>query len=216
MSFILTPETIIEAYRRGYFPMAESGDAKNVLLVSPERRGLLPIAELHISRSLSKALKRHSIDIVVDNDFDAVIRACAEKKPDRPDTWISPPIIELFMKLHDLGYAHSVECRVEDKLVGGLYGLSIGAAFFGESMFSRSSDASKIALAHLAARLWKGGYELLDTQWVNPHLEQFGCYEIPREEYLLKLDKALQKEADFVLEGMEEGDLLDEYLGFRH
>jgi leucyl/phenylalanyl-tRNA--protein transferase len=197
MSFLLTPQTIIEAYRLGYFPMAESADAKKTYLISPETRGQLPIEDLHIPRSLLKKLRREAYEIRLDSDFEAVIRSCATQTKTRKDTWINEEILEIFLKLRRMGHAHSVEYYKDGSLEGGLYGLALGGAFFGESMFSRRSEASKIALVHLVARLWKGGFTLLDTQWSNAHLKQFGCFEIPRGQYMDQLQQALEVTANF-------------------
>lgn len=211
----MTPEVILEAYRHGYFPMAESSDAKNFFMVSPENRGLIPIEEMHIPRSLLKSMRQKPFEITVDQNFTKVIDLCAEITKQRPDTWINKSITKLFIELHDYGYAHSIECYKDGRMIGGLYGLAIGATFFGESMFSRESNASKTALVHLVARLWKGGFKMLDTQWTNPHLEQFGCHEIPREQYLERLNEAVKVQAEFNPGDLGEEEILDEYLLFR-
>jgi len=198
----LTAELLLHAYANGIFPMADGVESDEIYWFDPEMRGQLPIKTLHVPRRLRKTLRRAPYDIRINTAFDRVIRACAEKRPDRPESWINEKIIAAFCDLHRLGFAHSVEVwdRGEDRLVGGVYGLALGGAFFGESMFSRVRDASKIALVHLTARLWARGYELFDTQFVNEHLEQFGVYEIPREEYKARLAKALQKPCVFYSE----------------
>lgn len=193
----LTPEILLRAYSVGLFPMAESRDDPNLFWVDPEMRGILPLDEFHISRRLARTVRQDVYDVVVDRDFEAVIRACAEPGKGRQSTWINDQIISLYTTLNRRGYAHSVESYKDDMLVGGLYGVSLGGAFFGESMFSIRSDASKVALAHLVARLKIGGYTLLDTQFVTDHLLQFGAAEIPRDEYRALLDVALAVKADF-------------------
>ena len=176
MQLVLTTELLIEAYKQGLFPMAHSRHSPYVHWVCPEERGQLPILDLYIPKSLKKTVKKSPYTVKVDTDFSAVIAACAAAQDDRPETWINDEIINAYTKLHEKGIAHSIECWDGDQLVGGLYGLKLGGAFFGESMFSRSRDASKVALVHLCARLWQGGFEILDTQFVNDHLMQFGVY----------------------------------------
>ncbi len=215
MSFVITAQTVLEAYRLGYFPMAESSSSEKIYLINPDTRGQLPISRLHIPRSLLKQIRKGDYDIRIDTDFEAVISYCAEQAENRPDTWLNPPILSLYIELHHMGHAHSVEYWQGGRLVGGLYGLAIGSAFFGESMFSREKGASKIALVHLAARLWHGGFTMLDTQWSNRHLEQFGCYEITHEEYMQRLKESLSKKADFLLAGKEEWEILKQYLKLR-
>lgn len=209
---------LLDIYKSGMFPMADSVDSPEVYLVAPEKRGLLPIADLHISKSLLKALKKRSFEVYVDRDFPAVIAACAEETDERPSSWINPAIQALFVRLHEMGHAHSVECYYEDALVGGLYGLQVGSIFCGESMFSRRTDASKVALVHLCARLWKVGFDVLDSQFTNDHLKQFGCYEIPNNEYQTLLIQALGKQPDFSLSDfhISEQNLVQEYLENRH
>ncbi len=209
-------EHLLYAYRHGLFPMADSAEAGEIYWYNPPLRGQLSIEGLHIPSRLLKTVRQDPYEIRTDSDFTGVIDGCAEARKDRPQTWINETIRRLFIELHEQGHAHSVECYEHGKLVGGLYGMALGGAFFGESMFSRRRDASKVALVHLAARLWKGGYTLLDTQFVNDHLKQFGIYEIPREEYLAQLEEALVMGGDFVLEGMNENDILKSYLEFRH
>ncbi|MCB1532030.1 MAG: leucyl/phenylalanyl-tRNA--protein transferase [Alphaproteobacteria bacterium] len=215
MQLVLTPELILEAYRHGLFPMAYSGDSEYVHWICPELRGQLPIAELHIPRRLNQTLRAAPFDIRIDIGFEAVMRACAEKRQKRPETWINEEIIESFCALHERGHAHSVECWDGSKLVGGVYGLKIGAAFFGESMFSRARDASKIALVHLTARLWRGGFRIFDTQFINDHLKQFGVYEIPHERYMQHLNDALGHNADFALNDLSTANILEEYLNMK-
>lgn len=193
----LTPEILLRAYSVGLFPMAESRDDPNLFWVDPEMRGILPLDDFHISRRLARTVRQNVYGVVVDRDFEAVIRACAEPGRGRQSTWINDQIIALYSTLNRMGYAHSVESYQDGMLVGGLYGVSLGGAFFGESMFSIRTDASKVALVHLVARLKAGGYGLLDTQFVTDHLLQFGAEEIPREEYRALLDAALAIKADF-------------------
>lgn len=190
--FPLTAEMLLKAYATGIFPMARSRHDAKLYWIDPDQRGIIPLESFHVPRSLKKTLRKGVFEVRCDSAFEAVMRACAEPTPDRPDTWINEEIIRLFLELHRLGLAHSVETWRDGRLVGGLYGLSLGAAFFGESMFSRVSDASKVALVHLVARLRRGGYVLLDTQFVTEHLERFGACEIPRHEYLALLARAVE------------------------
>jgi len=193
----MTPELILRAYRAGIFPMAEDAESEDLFWVSPQRRGIIPLATAHLSRSLRKTLRTHPYAVRVDTDFDAVIEGCATTGTDRETTWINAAIRRLYGELFARGYVHTVEVWDGPELVGGLYGVSIGAAFFGESMFHRRTDASKIAMAHLIARLRVGGYRLLDTQFVTDHLRTFGGIEIPREDYELRLADALAHTADW-------------------
>lgn len=193
----LTPELIIRAYQAGIFPMAEDADAPDLFWVSPQMRGIIPLEDFHISRSLRKTLRSHPYEIRVDTDFGAVIEGCATEGKDRRNTWINAEIKRLYGALFERGIAHTVEVWDGATLVGGLYGLSLGAAFFGESMFHRRTDCSKIAMAHLLHRLVAGGYRLLDTQFVTDHLRTFGGTEIPREAYELRLAEALRHRGDF-------------------
>lgn len=188
----ITPELLLQAYASGYFPMAESRDAGELHWFYPERRGILPLEAFHTPRSLHKLLRKHPFILRKNTAFGQVIRACAAQRPERPESWINGEIIALYTQLHAMGYAHSVECWREEQLVGGLYGVALGGAFFGESMFSHESGASKIALVHLVQRLKQAGYVLLDAQYSNPHLVQFGVQEIPRKEYLIVLRNALK------------------------
>jgi leucyl/phenylalanyl-tRNA--protein transferase len=212
--FELTPELVLRAYAAGFFPMAESRDDDDLFWVDPEMRGILPLDGFHLARSLRKKLRKGEFLIRCDADFDAVIRACAEPAAGRRETWINDEIIRLYNALHDQGHAHSVECWRDGRLVGGLYGVTLRGAFFGESMFSHETDASKVALAHLVARLRHWGFVLLDTQFATEHLERFGVIELPREAYRDLLERALAVEARFYSElpAGEEAALLDEFL----
>ncbi|MGB5902918.1 MAG: leucyl/phenylalanyl-tRNA--protein transferase [Xanthobacteraceae bacterium] len=193
----ITPEVLLRAYACGIFPMAESADDPSLFWVEPERRGIIPLDRFHIASRLSRTVRADAFTVTVDRAFKAVIDGCAEPQAQRDDTWINPRIRDLYVGLYALGHCHSVEVWDCDDLVGGLYGVSLGAAFFGESMFHRARDASKVALVHLVARLIAGGYVLLDTQFVTPHLRTFGALEIPRTTYLARLDAALKRTADF-------------------
>ncbi len=197
MSFGFGPDDLIRCYRQGVFPMAEHRDDPDLFLVDPEVRGVLPLNGFHIPRSLRKAVRAEPFEIRADTAFSRVMEACAESTSERPSTWINTPILNLYSDLHHRGYAHSVECWKDGKLVGGLYGVSVGGAFFGESMFSRATNASKIALVHLVARLLHGGYVLLDAQFSNPHLEQFGIEEVRRSDFQKMLKRALTYYGDF-------------------
>jgi leucyl/phenylalanyl-tRNA--protein transferase len=193
----LTPELILRAYQAGIFPMAESAAADDLFWVSPQLRGIIPLGRTHISRSLRKTLRTHPYSVRVDSDFHAVIEGCATAGSERETTWINPAIRRLYGALFERGFVHTVEVWDGDALLGGLYGVSIGAAFFGESMFHRRTDCSKIAMAHLLERLRAGHYRLLDTQFVTDHLRTFGGIEIPREDYELRLADALAHDADW-------------------
>ncbi len=187
----LTPELLLRAYAAGIFPMAEAADDPDVFWVDPEQRGILPLDGFHLPRRLARTLRQDIFDVRCDAAFEAVVRGCAEPTPERPKTWINEEIVRLYVALHRLGFAHSVEAWRDGELVGGLYGVALGAAFFGESMYSRVTDASKVALAHLVARLRLGGFRLLDTQFVTEHLQQFGAIEISRAQYHRLLAAAL-------------------------
>lgn len=193
----LTPELILRAYRAGIFPMSESADDPDIFWVSPQMRGIIPLDGFKISKSLAKSLRRHAYSVVVDSDFEAIIEGCATAGSDRETTWINPVIRDLYSELFAMGYCHTVEVYDGDALIGGLYGLAIGGAFFGESMFHRRTDASKIALAHLIERLNAGSYVLLDTQFITDHLASLGAIEIPRAIYEVRLSAALEIEGDF-------------------
>lgn len=193
----LTADLIVRAYKAGIFPMAEDADSPDLFWVSPERRGIIPLDRFHVSKSLRKTLKTHPYSVRVDTDFAATIEGCATAGTERESTWINAGIRRLYGELFERGMAHTVEVWEGELMVGGLYGLSLGAAFFGESMFHRRTDASKIALVHLVERLNAGGYLLLDTQFLNPHLKSMGGVEISREAYEERLAMALQHQADF-------------------
>ena len=192
-------DLLLTCYARGVFPMAQSRDDPSLFLLDPDERGVLPLDSLHVSRSLRKTLRRGGYRIAIDQDFPGVVRACAAPAPGREDTWINAPIRHLYGELHAKGHAHSVEVRDEqtDTLIGGLYGVSLGGAFFGESMFSRRTDMSKVALVHLVDRLNERGFELLDMQFLTPHLTSLGGVEVSREAYREKLADALKVSADF-------------------
>ncbi len=196
----LTPDILLRAYAIGIFPMAEGRQHAELHWIDPEQRGVLPLEAFYAPRKLRRRIRRQDFEVRCDSAFGEVIRACAEPAPNRPDTWINPAIQHLYTELHEMGFAHSVECWQDGALVGGLYGVSLGAAFFGESMFSRLSDASKVALAHLVLRLKKGGYRLLDTQFATPHLTRFGVIEISRQEYRSRLARAITAQARFPAE----------------
>ncbi len=188
----VTPDILLRAYATGLFPMARGRDDAKVYWVDPEQRGVLPLDDFHVPRSLRRTLRRGVFAVTADLAFDRVLAGCAEPTPDRPETWINVEIEGLFRDLHQRGLAHSIEVWRDGALVGGLYGLSMAATFFGESMFSRVSDASKVALCHLVARLRAGGFRLLDTQFITAHLARFGAVEIPRGLYMEQLDDALR------------------------
>lgn len=192
---------MLRAYAIGVFPMAEHRHDKRVFWVDPERRGVIPLDRFHVPGRLRRTFRSGRFEIVADRDFRAVIEACAEARPMRRSTWISDRIVELYAELHGRGFAHSVEAWRDGRLVGGLYGVSLGAAFFGESMFSREADASKVALVHLVGRLRIGGYRLLDTQFVTDHLARFGALEVDRSEYRRLLEDALRTQGDFYCRG---------------
>ncbi len=190
--FRLTPEILLKAYQAGIFPMAESADDPELFWVDPERRGILPLDAFHVPRRLHRVVLQDRFKVRVDSNFTGTLAACAEATENRPSTWINAEIVRLYTALHELDAAHSIECWHDGALVGGLYGVSIGGAFFGESMFSRVTDASKVALVHLVALMRIAGYRLLDLQFVTPHLEQFGAIEVPRSQYRRLLAEALR------------------------
>jgi len=208
MTVGLTPEILLRAYGAGIFPMAESADDPELFWVDPVRRGVLPLDKFHLPRRLARTVRSERFEIVCDRDFAAVMRGCAEPSSDRPQTWINDEIIAVYTALHARGHAHSVEAYSGERLVGGLYGVSLGAAFFGESMFSRVTDASKVALAHLVARLVHGAYRLLDTQFVTEHLQRFGAIEISRTRYRHLLAEAVKSRAYFDLEPLGGGEVV--------
>lgn len=191
----ITPELLVRAYRGGFFPMAQSRDSDRLYWLDPELRGILPLDGFHLPRRLRRTVESGAFTVTADQDFPGVIAGCAAPAPGREETWINPQIEALFTELHRRGQAHSVESWQDGALVGGLYGVALGGAFFGESMFSRATDASKVALVHLVARLRLGGFRLLDTQFVTGHLTRFGAVEIPRERYKAMLAAALDAPA---------------------
>ena len=193
----ITSELLLKAYAIGVFPMAEARDDPRLHWIEPEARGILPLETFHVPKRLARTVRNGGFECRVDHDFAAVIRACAEETVERPSTWINQPIEDLYIQLHRKGHAHSVETWRDGALVGGLYGVSLGAAFFGESMFSRERDASKVALVHLVERLRAGGYRLLDTQFVTAHLARFGTIEVPRGDYRRLLAEAVSRPASF-------------------
>jgi leucyl/phenylalanyl-tRNA--protein transferase len=192
-----TVEDLIACYQRGVFPMADARHDARIFLIDPERRGVLPLDGLHLPRRLVRTVRSDRFEVKIDTAFDAVVEACAASRPGRLETWINHPIQRLYGELYAQGLAHSVECWRDGDLVGGLYGVAFGAAFFGESMFSTQRDASKVALAHLVARLRVGDYQLLDTQFITEHLQQFGALEVTRADYRRRLTKAWPRQADF-------------------
>jgi len=195
--FRITPELLLKAYAMGIFPMAERRDSPSLFWVSPDERGILPLESFHVPRRLARTVRSNRFRLTINQAFDQVMGACAESQPGREQTWINAEIVSLYTALHTIGHAHSVECWREDRLVGGLYGVSLGAAFFGESMFSRERDASKVALVHLVTRLIDRGFELLDAQFITDHLARFGAIAVPRNEYLELLEAAIARPAEF-------------------
>ena len=191
-------DLLLKAYASGVFPMAESADDAEVFWVRPESRGILPLDKFHVPRSLRKVIRQHQFDVRVDTDFEGVIDACAETRAGRRSTWINGPIRDAYIELNRIGHAHSVEAWREERLVGGLYGVRLGSAFFGESMFSRETDASKVCLAFLVERLRERGFKLLDTQFTTDHLKRFGAVDVPRRRYEAMLAEALEANTRFV------------------
>jgi leucyl/phenylalanyl-tRNA---protein transferase len=194
---VVTPSLLLRAYACGIFPMADSADDPTLYWVEPRLRGVLPLDFFHVPRRLARTVRSDIFEIRIDSDFDGVIAGCASPRTGRRVTWINEPIRRLYGELFRHGHVHTVEAWREGRLVGGLYGLKLGAAFFGESMFSRARDASKVALVHLVARLRIGGFQLLDAQFINDHLKQFGAVEVARNSYQRMLDKAIEGDADF-------------------
>ncbi|MFF0919000.1 leucyl/phenylalanyl-tRNA--protein transferase [Rhizobium leguminosarum] len=188
----ITPDILLRAYSIGLFPMAESADDPEIFWVEPELRGVLPFDHFHVSKSLAKTVRKKPFEIRFDHAFDQVIAACAEETSGRPSTWINKTIRSLYSTLFDMGHAHTVEAWEGDELVGGLYGVSLGSAFFGESMFSRRTDASKICLVHLVDRLRQRGFTLLDTQFTTEHLKTFGAIDVPKADYAAMLTAAME------------------------
>jgi leucyl/phenylalanyl-tRNA---protein transferase len=191
------PDELLACYARGVFPMADGRDDPRLFLVDPDERGIFPLDSFHVPKRLQRTVRSDRYRVTVDAAFRDVLEACAAPHPDRPETWINQPILELYDALHRRGVAHSIECWDGEDLVGGLYGVRLGAAFFGESMFSRARDASKVALVHLVAHLIAGGFSLLDSQFVTAHLQQFGIQEIPRADYKRRLDVAINSPSVF-------------------
>ena len=191
--FAITPALLLRAYASGVFPMADSADASQIFWVDPRKRGILPLQGFHLSRSLKKRILKGGFQVRIDHAFEAVVEACAG----REETWINDTIRDLYIGLHRMGHAHSVEVWIDGQLEGGLYGVRLGGAFFGESMFSNTRDTSKIALAYLVARLKSGGFTLLDTQFTTPHLEALGARTVPKAHYHALLDRAVGAQADF-------------------
>ncbi|MDE2005483.1 MAG: leucyl/phenylalanyl-tRNA--protein transferase [Rhodospirillales bacterium] len=209
-SLEITPDLVLRAYRHGLFPMAETRRGERLYWLDPEKRGVLPLDSFHLPRRLLRTVLSERFEVSADRDFAAAIAGCASPVPGREDTWINPQIEALFGALHRMGVAHSVECRADGVLVGGLYGVALGAVFFGESMFSHARDASKVALVHLVARLRIGGFRMLDTQFVTAHLAQFGAIEIPRAQYKARLAAAVDRPARWI--AAPEPDILDRAL----
>lgn len=196
----ITPWLLLRAYASGIFPMADSADDPTLYWVEPRLRGVLPLDQFHVPRRLARTVRSGRFQVRVDTDFEGVIAGCAAPRPGRRITWINEPIRRLYGALFRMGHVHTVEAWRDGRLVGGLYGVKVGAAFFGESMFSDARDASKVALVHLVARLRRGGFKLLDAQFLTAHLAQFGAVEVARQDYLKLLNEAVAGEAEFGLE----------------
>ena len=194
----ITPQVLLKAYSCGIFPMAESAEDPALYWIEPQHRGLLPLDKVHVPSRLARSIRTTPLDVRIDTDFHRVIEGCASSRPGRNSTWINSRIRSLYQDLFDMGHCHTVEVWSGDKIAGGLYGVALGGAFFGESMFSYQRDASKIALVHLAARLVFGGFRLLDTQFVTDHLRQFGTIEVGRDEFHRQLESSLQVKGDFL------------------
>lgn len=197
VNFEITPQVLLKAYALGIFPMSESADDPGLFWIEPDVRGIIPLDGFHLPRRLARTVASNKFEVRINSDFEAVIEGCAGGGMDRPKTWINARIRKLYGELFDMGACHTVETWQDGKLVGGLYGISLGAAFFGESMFSRVADASKVALVHLVARLKTGGYRLLDTQFTTSHLRQFGAIDVEKRIYQALLAEAIAQEADF-------------------
>ncbi len=211
----ITPEVLLKAYACGIFPMAESADDPGLYWIEPEKRGVLPLDEFHVPRRLARLVRQDRFEVRIDNDFAGVLDGCAAPAPGRQRTWINGRIRQLYTSLYRMGQAHSVEAYLDGELVGGLYGVRLKGAFFGESMFSRVRDASKVALVHLAGRLKQGGFTLLDTQFITDHLSQFGADEISRRDYQTRLDQALRTRADFTPDRPMSGEAVLEILNLQ-
>ena len=193
----ITPELLLQAYRIGVFPMGERRDDPRLYWLDPRLRAVLPLDGFHLPKRLARTVRSGLFEVSADTAFTETMRACAEPRPGHPESWINEPILGLYGELFARGHAHSVECRHDGELVGGLYGVSVGATFFGESMFSRQRDASKVALVHLVARLIKGGFRLLDCQFMTEHLRSFGAIEVPRDDFRALLADAVERAATF-------------------
>ena len=202
----LTPDMLLRAYSIGVFPMAENQDDPELVWVDPRMRGIIPMSKFHVPRRLRRTVRNDTFEVTFDRDFAGVIEGCAEATEGRPRTWINSRIVDLYTSLHFKGHGHSVECWQDGDLVGGLYGISLKGVFFGESMFSRATDASKVALVHLAAKLSVGGYAFIDTQFITKHLSRFGAIEVPRNEYRGLLAAALKFDSEFGVD-YDAGDL---------
>ena len=200
----VTADILLRAYAIGLFPMAERHDDEELFWVDPQRRGVLPLDGFHLPKRLYRTIRSGRFEVRYNTAFSDVVRACAEPTPERPETWINEEIVRLYAEVHEMGFAHSIECWREGRLVGGLYGVSLVAVFFGESMFTRESDASKVALAHLVARLRLGVFAILDTQFLTEHLAQFGTIEIDRESYRQQLSLGIRRQATFVADPPDE------------
>ncbi len=207
----ITPGLLLRAYAHGLFPMAKSAESDELYWFDPPIRGVLPLEAFHIPRRLRREVRRRPFTVRFDTAFEEVLKACAEPAADRPTTWINDRIVSLYGALFEIGHAHSVECWQDDELVGGLYGVSLKRAFFGESMFSRATNASKIALVHLVAQLRYGGFRLLDTQFTTEHLRQFGGIEVPQADYKSMLADAL--EGDGIFNPADDAAAMDSLLG---
>jgi len=194
----ITPQVLLKAYSCGIFPMAEGADDPALYWIEPQHRGILPLDGVHVPRRLARTIRAAEFKVRINTDFEGVIDGCADSRPGRRSTWINARIRELYRALHEQGYCHTVEAWLDGRLVGGLYGVALGSAFFGESMFSTERDASKVALVYLVARLIHGGFTLLDTQFVTDHLRQFGTVEVDRGDFHKLLEPALARSADFL------------------
>lgn len=188
---LVTPQILLKAYSCGLFPMSEAADDPDLFWVDPDERGIIPLDSFHIPRSLKKTINRGTYDIKINSNFAQVMTECAKETDNRPSTWINQTILRLYNQLHHMGHAHSVEAWLNDELVGGLYGVTLGSAFFGESMFSRQADASKVCLVSLVEHMKEKGFTLLDTQFTTDHLKRFGAIDIPRAEYSILLEEAM-------------------------